>query len=267
MVYMAPEIINGEKYNNKVDLWSLGCIIHELCTLNYCFNSDTNSGLIKNISKSNHEKIKKEIYSEKLQELIDKLLNVEYQKRPDIEQIINFVKKCMNNVNIESMTIILEKDESYQNYMIEKSIQFSLDQIHLNILKREYKYSIIKEKLSYISITMPLKFIVFTLITGGLGTAIGIGVSLISIIATSLIVRKVEKQVFIIENIDIIKYIENKITESIIKRIKEKILIQSIIVYNKNNFEEKIKIIKNRLISPKHITKLKQIITKNLIFC
>ena len=29
MLYMAPEIINGEKYNNKVDMWALGCIIHE----------------------------------------------------------------------------------------------------------------------------------------------------------------------------------------------------------------------------------------------
>ena len=239
MVYMAPEIINGEKYNNKVDLWSLGCIIHELCTLNYCFNSDTNSGLIKNISKSNHEKIKKEIYSEKLQELIDKLLNVEYQKRPDIEQIINFVKNCMDNVNIERNSIILAKKESYQNYMIEKSIQFSLDQIHLTILKRENKYSILKEQLIYYSVGIPLNKVVLCF----------------------LILGKEEKQNFIIENIDIIKYIENKITESIIKRIKEKILIQSIIVYNKNNFEEKIKIIKNRLISPKHITKLKKMVT------
>ena len=37
MMYMAPEIIDGEKYNYKVDSWALGCIIYELCTLNYCF--------------------------------------------------------------------------------------------------------------------------------------------------------------------------------------------------------------------------------------
>ena len=28
-----------KKYNNKVDIWSLGCIIHELCTLNFCFEN------------------------------------------------------------------------------------------------------------------------------------------------------------------------------------------------------------------------------------
>lgn len=27
------------KYNNKVDIWSLGCIIYKLLTLNYCFEN------------------------------------------------------------------------------------------------------------------------------------------------------------------------------------------------------------------------------------
>ena len=31
-LYMAPEIIYGYPYNNKVDIWSFGCIIYELCT-------------------------------------------------------------------------------------------------------------------------------------------------------------------------------------------------------------------------------------------
>ena len=41
LLYMAPEMINGDKYTNKVDIWALGCIIYELCTLDYCF-SDNN---------------------------------------------------------------------------------------------------------------------------------------------------------------------------------------------------------------------------------
>ena len=36
-LYMAPEMLREEKYNNKVDIWSLGYIIYELCTSNYYF--------------------------------------------------------------------------------------------------------------------------------------------------------------------------------------------------------------------------------------
>ena len=56
--YMAPEIINNEKYNNKVDIYSLGCIIYELFTLNQYF--------IDKIIDGKEGKIDLDIYSEKL---------------------------------------------------------------------------------------------------------------------------------------------------------------------------------------------------------
>ena len=37
LLYMAPEEIRQNNYNTKVDIWALGCVIHELCTLNICF--------------------------------------------------------------------------------------------------------------------------------------------------------------------------------------------------------------------------------------
>ena len=36
--YMAPELINGTKYNEKVDLWSIGCIMYELYTKKRYYN-------------------------------------------------------------------------------------------------------------------------------------------------------------------------------------------------------------------------------------
>ena len=32
--YRAPEIILGKKYNEKIDIWSIGCVIVELITGN-----------------------------------------------------------------------------------------------------------------------------------------------------------------------------------------------------------------------------------------
>jgi serine/threonine protein kinase len=32
--YMSPEMLRGEEYEGNTDIWSLGCILHELYTLN-----------------------------------------------------------------------------------------------------------------------------------------------------------------------------------------------------------------------------------------
>jgi NIMA (never in mitosis gene a)-related kinase len=35
--YVAPEILDDESYDTKSDLWALGCILYELCTLKLAF--------------------------------------------------------------------------------------------------------------------------------------------------------------------------------------------------------------------------------------
>lgn len=32
-LYFSPELSKNEKYTNKTDIWSLGCVIFEICTL------------------------------------------------------------------------------------------------------------------------------------------------------------------------------------------------------------------------------------------
>ena len=126
-LYMAPEIINGEKYNTKVDIWALGCIIHELCTLNYCFNGSSLSALMNRILECKYEKIDSKNYGLDLQNLIDLLLKENYKQRPIIDEVIKIINK---NVDLplfgEKVQLFLE-DEVYQNKLIENNIFKSIN--------------------------------------------------------------------------------------------------------------------------------------------
>ena len=49
--YMAPEILKGEEYNYKCDLWSLGIIIYRLIFGKFPYLGENEIALIKNIEK------------------------------------------------------------------------------------------------------------------------------------------------------------------------------------------------------------------------
>ena len=90
--YFAPEIEKGEKYYNTVDIYSLGCIIYELFTLNEYF--------IDSIIDKKVCKINTDIYNPKWQNLIELLLKRDFHERPNILQIFNYMKTIKNEITI-----------------------------------------------------------------------------------------------------------------------------------------------------------------------
>ncbi|XP_051133215.1 uncharacterized protein LOC127252886 [Andrographis paniculata] len=47
--YRAPEVILGFPYDKKIDIWSLGCILAELCTGNVLFQNDSPATLLARV--------------------------------------------------------------------------------------------------------------------------------------------------------------------------------------------------------------------------
>ena len=98
--YIAPEIIKEESITNKVDIWSLGCIIYELCSLELCFYSENIICLNNKIINEKHPKINMKIYESEIQNIIDSCLNKEPKERPTIDQIYEIISKyCENKKN------------------------------------------------------------------------------------------------------------------------------------------------------------------------
>ena len=81
---MAPEIFERGIYNAKSDMYSLGCVIYELFTLEKYY---TDKYFNDNVKKINEE------YDPKWQEIIDSLLQIDNSKRMNINQVYDFIVK------------------------------------------------------------------------------------------------------------------------------------------------------------------------------
>jgi len=100
--YIAPEIIKERIYNNKSDIWSLGCIIYELFNLSI-YHNDKLLDEVKSINS--------DAYNNKWQILIDSLLEKDYKKRFDINQVNQFLENELNIIfNIKISEICVEKN-------------------------------------------------------------------------------------------------------------------------------------------------------------
>jgi NIMA (never in mitosis gene a)-related kinase len=70
----AKEQINGLIYNDRCDIWSFGCLIYEMASLNPPFEAPNQALLQKKIVEGKFSRIP-EIFSEDLHKLIQMTLN------------------------------------------------------------------------------------------------------------------------------------------------------------------------------------------------
>lgn len=85
--YMSPEICAEERYTHQSDIWSLGCIMYELCARRPPFNARTHLDLIRKIRLGQVEPLPAE-YSSELQNVIKTCLNTNAQRRPDTATLL-----------------------------------------------------------------------------------------------------------------------------------------------------------------------------------
>uniref|UniRef100_A0A452EYV0 non-specific serine/threonine protein kinase n=1 Tax=Capra hircus TaxID=9925 RepID=A0A452EYV0_CAPHI len=85
--YLSPEICQNKPYNNKTDIWSLGCVLYELCTLRHPFEGNNLQQLVLKICQARVPPISPR-FSRDLQFLISQLFEVSPRDRPSINSIL-----------------------------------------------------------------------------------------------------------------------------------------------------------------------------------
>jgi len=88
--YMSPEMRNFQPYGLSTDIWSLGCIAYELCSLKPLFDRRIIAPLVDGVSSDDFDPnmIDSTQYSEELRALISSMLSIDKANRPTAMDIV-----------------------------------------------------------------------------------------------------------------------------------------------------------------------------------
>ena len=84
--YMAPEVTRGERYDHRADLWSLGCVLYELCGLEKAFSGSL-AHVMEALTRGHYNPLPPGQHSQ-VSSLVPKLLSLKPECRPSPQQIL-----------------------------------------------------------------------------------------------------------------------------------------------------------------------------------
>jgi hypothetical protein len=91
---MSPEVLRGDKYDFKTDVWSLGCLLYELAVLKSPFKAEGLNiySLFQKISEGQYQPISSD-YSEDLRNLAYAMLSTKPEDRPELSYVCDVARR------------------------------------------------------------------------------------------------------------------------------------------------------------------------------
>ena len=121
--YASPEVWRDEPYSYKSDLWSIGCVIYELCALRPPFKGKDLDELFVNVCSGKVERISK-AYSDDLWKMILMLLQVDVDKRCDCNKFLNSKLITRKIQEMKNENKDLEKNKEISDGHLLETIKF-----------------------------------------------------------------------------------------------------------------------------------------------
>ena len=127
-LYMSPEALSAKVYSQKTDMWSLGCLLFEMLSLEAAFHAKSLSQLIKKVQRCQHRQMKRQ-QPEYLVALIPKLLDVNPNTRFSIHHLITYLKKVEENTTYCVSTLNHDPDQkdTFIDYRVQARTRMPLN--------------------------------------------------------------------------------------------------------------------------------------------
>ena len=138
--YCSPEIWKDRPYDYKSDIWSLGCIIYELCQLRPPFRGTNLRELSKNVIRGYYSPIS-DYYSSDLKVIIDMMLRVNANERASTDQLLThpILKKRIQTARKNIITREIIGKSQKVNFMQTIKLPRNMKDINSKLPKKRYK--------------------------------------------------------------------------------------------------------------------------------
>eukprot|EP00736_Rhodelphis_marinus_P011670 Rmarinus@m.30200 len=84
--YLSPELCEDKPYNEKSDVWALGCIIYEACNYKHPFDASNQAALVLKILRGKYEPV--HTTSTELRTVVDECLTRDQEFRPTVQALL-----------------------------------------------------------------------------------------------------------------------------------------------------------------------------------
>ncbi|KAK6216356.1 hypothetical protein LQW54_003559 [Pestalotiopsis sp. IQ-011] len=145
--YMSPEICAAERYTLKSDIWSLGCIIYELCAREPPFNAKSHYQLVQKIKEGKVENLPK-VYSQDLYSVIKMCLKVNPDHRPTTADLLNLpaVRLMRKEMEVADTNKILRaKEDGMKKKLVELERKLANMDADKALMRHEIEASVRRE--------------------------------------------------------------------------------------------------------------------------
>ena len=140
--YASPEVWKDKPYDSKSDIWSLGCVIYEMCALNPPFRAQTMEELFKRVIRGYYPDISNK-YSKDLSEILKLMIQTEVGARPSCDELLKMpiIKQRIdyfNNKNNNGNELKEENEILHKELLSTIKIPKNMSNLSRNLPKPNY---------------------------------------------------------------------------------------------------------------------------------
>ena len=135
--YMSPEILKHEAYNSKSDIWALGVVLYELCTLNRAFEGQNLLGVMYKIVEGETPVLPEKFHPE-FRKIFTCMLSKDPIQRPSASELLTnpYISKHVKEIKIKIEQHNTNKCDAVKNSRMRETRGMNKEKSYRSPLKR-----------------------------------------------------------------------------------------------------------------------------------